>query len=54
MTAAAVSATTAEFHRQVEVWISQGARKLGWCWAGNPHTWPGSASCGGRLGVGVR
>ena len=33
------------------LWISQGRPKLGWCWAGNPHTWLGSASCGGRRGV---
>lgn len=26
------------------IWISQGAPKLGWCWAGNPHTWLGMAS----------
>lgn len=32
------------------LWISQGAPKLGWCWTGNPHTWLGSASCGGRIG----
>ncbi|HEX7188934.1 MAG TPA: DUF5701 family protein [Actinomycetes bacterium] len=32
------------------LWISKGAPKLGWCWAGNPHTWLGSASCGGRVG----
>lgn len=30
------------------IWISNRAPKLGWCWAGNPHTWLGSASCGGR------
>lgn len=30
------------------LWISQNRPKLGWCWAGNPHTWLGSASCGGR------
>jgi len=30
------------------LWISQGAPKLGWCWAGNPHTWLGMASAGGR------
>jgi hypothetical protein len=30
------------------IWISRGAPKLGWCWAGNPHTWLGSASCAGR------
>ncbi len=34
------------------LWISDGAPKLGWCWAGNPHTWLGSASCGGRAGLG--
>ena len=32
------------------IWISQGAPKLGWCWAGNPHTWLGTASCADRLG----
>ncbi|WP_031464585.1 DUF5701 family protein [Sciscionella sediminilitoris] len=31
------------------LWISQKAPKLGWCWAGNPHTWLGMASCGNRL-----
>lgn len=30
------------------LWISKRAPKLGWCWAGNPHTWLGSASCAGR------
>ena len=30
------------------IWISKRAPKLGWCWAGNPHTWLGSASCSGR------
>ena len=33
------------------LWISQGRPKLGWCWAGNPHTWLGSASCGARRGA---
>ncbi|MEV1289592.1 DUF5701 family protein [Micromonospora sp. NPDC049679] len=32
------------------LWISKGAPKLGWCWAGNPHTWLGSASCDARAG----
>lgn len=36
--------------RVTALWISQSRPKLGWCWAGNPHTWLGSASCGGRLG----
>ena len=30
------------------IWISDGAAKVGWCWAGNPHTWLGNASCAGR------
>jgi len=30
------------------IWISKRAPKLGWCWAGNPHTWLGTASCDGR------
>jgi len=32
-------------------WLSSGQPRLGWCWAGNPHTWLGSASCGARLGA---
>lgn len=36
--------------RVTALWISKGQAKLGWCWAGNPHTWLGSASCGGRAG----
>jgi hypothetical protein len=31
------------------IWISGRAPKLGWCWAGNPHTWLGSASAGARM-----
>jgi hypothetical protein len=34
--------------RVTAIWLSKGAPRLGWCWAGNPHTWLGSASCGGR------
>lgn len=37
--------------RVTALWISQGRPKLGWCWAGNPHTWLGSASCGERTGA---
>jgi hypothetical protein len=33
------------------LWISGGAPRLGWCWAGNPHTWLGSASCAARIGA---
>jgi hypothetical protein len=31
-------------------WVSKGAPRLGWCWAGNPHTWLGSASAAARYG----
>lgn len=37
--------------RVTALWISEGKPKLGWCWAGNPHTWLGSASCVERVGV---
>jgi hypothetical protein len=30
-------------------WISKGAPRLGWCWAGNPHTWLGAGSAQARL-----
>ncbi len=30
-------------------WLSDGKPKLGWCWAGNPHTWLGTASCSTRI-----
>jgi Family of unknown function (DUF5701) len=36
--------------RVTAMWIGDGRPKLGWCWAGNPHTWLGSASCAGRFG----
>lgn len=32
------------------MWISYGNLRLGWCWAGNPHTWLGSASAVKRIG----
>jgi hypothetical protein len=35
--------------RVAAIWLSEGRPKLGWCWAGNPHTWLGSASCESRL-----
>lgn len=31
---------------------NKGAPKLGWCWAGNHHTWLGFASASGRRGPG--
>lgn len=37
--------------RVAALWISEGRPKLGWCWAGNPHTWLGSASCAQRRGA---
>jgi hypothetical protein len=48
--------------RTPAVWISNGtgrdgkdahgAPKVGWCWAGNRHTWLGFASAAGRVGIG--
>jgi hypothetical protein len=35
------------------LWISEKAPKLGWCWAGNLHTWLGIASAGSRGAVEV-
>lgn len=32
-------------------WISKGAPRLGWCWAGNPHTWLGAGSAAARVGA---
>lgn len=33
------------------IWLNKDKHpNLGWCWNGNPHTWLGSASGGGRLG----
>jgi hypothetical protein len=32
------------------LWIGDGRPRLGWCWAGTPHTWLGSASCDSRVG----
>jgi Family of unknown function (DUF5701) len=33
------------------LWVSRGRPRLGWCWAAAPHSWLGSASCGGRTGL---
>jgi hypothetical protein len=35
--------------RVTAIWLSGGRPRLGWCWAGNPHSWLGSASCGARI-----
>jgi len=37
--------------RVTALWISKRTPKLGWCFAGVPHTWLGSASCAGRVGA---
>jgi hypothetical protein len=37
--------------RVPRLWMSKGAPRRGWCWAGNPHTWLGSASAASRLFV---
>ncbi len=34
------------------LWLSGGRPRLGWCWAGAPHSWLGSASCAERVAVG--
>ncbi|HEU0303887.1 MAG TPA: DUF5701 family protein [Gaiellaceae bacterium] len=31
------------------LWISGGRPRLGWCWAGAPHSWLGAASCAQRV-----
>lgn len=36
--------------RVTAVWLSFGEPRLGWCWAGNPHTWLGTASARRRAG----
>jgi hypothetical protein len=36
--------------RVTGIWVSKGAPRLGWCWAGNPHTWLGMATAAGRVG----
>lgn len=42
-------ASRAGNRRVPAVWISERRAKLGWCWDGNPHTWLGAASAGGRV-----
>jgi hypothetical protein len=45
-------ASRASNKRIPSFWVSKGAPRLGWCWAGNPHTWLGAASAGARLDPG--
>jgi len=33
------------------LWMSGGRPRLGWCWAGAPHSWLGAASCAERVAV---
>lgn len=42
----------ADNKRVPSFWMSKGAPRLGWCWAGNPHTWLGAGSAAARYGVG--
>jgi Family of unknown function (DUF5701) len=35
--------------RVTGIWVSKGAPRLGWCWAGNPHTWLGMATAASRV-----
>jgi hypothetical protein len=35
--------------RVTGIWLSAQRPRLGWCWAGAPHSWLGAASCAGRL-----
>jgi hypothetical protein len=34
------------------LWLSGGRPRLGWCWAGAPHSWLGAASCIERVPTG--
>jgi Family of unknown function (DUF5701) len=36
--------------RVAALWLSGRRPRLGWCWAGAPHSWLGSASCAERVG----
>ena len=46
----ATRSPVAPYARRVPTfWVSKGAPRLGWCWAGNPHSWLGAASAAGRL-----
>ncbi|MGH3367526.1 MAG: DUF5701 family protein [Nocardioidaceae bacterium] len=36
--------------RVTGIWVSNAAPRLGWCWAGNPHSWLGMATTARRLG----
>jgi hypothetical protein len=40
----------ADNKRVPSFWLSKGAPRLGWCWAGNPHSWLGAGSAAARIG----
>lgn len=44
-----LAASRGRGQRVPAIWISDRRPKLGWCWDRNPHTWLGTASCGGRI-----
>ncbi|MGH3368551.1 MAG: DUF5701 family protein [Nocardioidaceae bacterium] len=44
----AVSPCEAGNRRLPSFWVSRGAPRLGWCWAGTPHTWLGASSASAR------
>lgn len=46
-----LAASRGKGQRVPAIWISDRRPKLGWCWDRNPHTWLGTASCGGRIAV---
>ena len=46
-----LAASTRGDRRVPAIWISKSRPKLGWCFAGTPHTWLGTASCIGRIGA---
>jgi len=45
-----VAGSRAGDKRVPALWVSARRPRLGWCYQGAPHTWLGTASCGGRRG----
>jgi hypothetical protein len=45
-----VAGSRAGDKRVPALWVSARRPRLGWCYQGAPHTWLGTASCGGRQG----
>ena len=46
-----LAGSRAEDERVPALWVSARRARLGWCYQGAPHSWLGTASCGGRAGV---